>query len=391
MVGKMENRKAVIIRYSEIAVKGALTRKRMENLLSHHIARVVEKYRLGGVLSKVPGRIILWDPEDPLLAAEKISYIFGVKSTSPATVYKLHSLEEIVDVGYKLFHEKVRGKRFRVLARRVGTHNFTSKDVERELGAKLYSIGNVKVDLTNPEYIAYVEIRGNTVYFFDTVIEGPGGLPVGSEEPILVLFSGGFDSTAAAWYVMRRGSPIGLIYYDLGVEEAKENAVKIVEKLSEIWVHGWILSLYIADMKPVLGKISESIRPEYRTLVIRRLMLEHAAEFAIINNYEALATGDNIGQVASQTVRNLRLIGSNIKLPVIRPVAGFDKEEIMKKVTKIGLYDLVNIQVEPCKFRTNPVPRASPKLFHEELHKAKKLVGSLLENIRIVEKYSFKG
>ncbi|MEB3765545.1 MAG: THUMP domain-containing protein [Desulfurococcales archaeon] len=388
----MKNRPAVIIRYSEIAVKGPLTRRRMEDLLSHHIARVIEKYELKGTLSKTPGRIILWDPRDPYEAAEKISYVFGVKSTSPAMAYTLYSLEEIVNVGKSIFYDKVAGKTFRVTTRRTGTHEFTSKDVERALGAALFREGETKVDLTNPEYTVYVEIRGNTVFYYDKVIPGPGGLPVGSEEPVLVLFSGGFDSTATAWYIMRRGATPGLIYYDLGVEEAKENAVIIAEKLAEIWVHGWDLRLYIADMTPVVERLAEIIRPEYRTLIIRRIMLEHASVFAETRGYEALATGDNIGQVASQTIRNLRLIGGGIRLPVIRPVSGHDKEEIMKLIAKIGLYSYVNVQIEPCRIRVNPVPRASPKIYKEELEKAYRAIGEGLGDvIKIKEEYRFKG
>jgi len=361
----------VLVRYSEVAVKGRHTRVRMERLLASNIREALEAAGVEARIERLPGRIVLWEPSDPRLAAERAARVFGVKSSSPAIAVKFDSLEGLVEAAVSYFADRARDRRFRVTARRSGTHDFTSLDVERLVGAGLVEAGAGPVDLTSPEYIAYIEVRGDTAFFYDTVVEGPGGLPLGSEDPVLVLFSGGFDSTATAWLVMRRGSPAGLVYYHMGVSQALDNAVRIAEKLSREWAYGHRPPLYIVDFTGTARIIAQKVRPRYRVLVARRLMLEHAAKLAGKEGFEALATGESIGQVATQTVRNLRLIGSGLPLPVLRPLAGSDKDEVVALVRRIGLYEDVSRQIEACAQNVNPTPRGDPQIFYEELEKVR--------------------
>ena len=357
-------RRAVIVRYSEIAVKGKYTRPRLERLLRDHVAEALERHGGGGTPERIEGRIIVWDPYDPEKAARAATRVFGVKSASPAVAVEFDGIEDLVAKAYDYFKIRIRGK-FRVTARRSGSHDFTSLDVERKLGELLSK--HAPVDLHNPEYTAYVEVRGRIAFFYDRVLPGPGGLPLGSEEPTLVLYSGGFDSTAAAWMIMRRGSPAGLAIFDVGVEEALENAVRTAIRLHWEWIHGAPLQVYIADFHDAVSRVRERVRPKYQVLILRRLMMLEAEKLALREGYEALATGESIGQVATQTVRNIRLIGSGLQLPVIRPVAGMDKDEVMALVSRIGLYDLVSRQVEACKAAVNPNPRPDPERFYREL------------------------
>ncbi len=374
---------AVIVRYSEVAVKGPASRSRMERLLVSNLEEALSRRGVAGRVQRLPGRIVVWDPGDAMEAARAASTVFGVKSVSPAHATSFETLEDIVAEGVRFFAERVRGKRFRVTARRAGSHDFTSLDVERTLGAALVEAGAGPVDLTSPEYIAYVEIRDRTVFYYDTIVEGPGGLPLGSEEPTLVLYSGGFDSTAAWWLVWRRGSPADAVFFDVGVEEARRNAIEAARILAEKWGHGHKPRLYIVDFTHAAMVVGSTVRPRYRTLVVRRLMLEEAARLALEEGYEALVTGESIGQVATQTVRNLRLIGAKLPLPVIRPVSGMDKDDVVALVRRIGLYDIVSRQVEACRVQVNPTPRGDPRVFEEELEKVKgrykTVVSSVLE------------
>ena len=369
-------RSALLVRYSEVAVKGRHTRSRMEKLLVDAISEALRRREARFSRVETPeGRVIVWDPEPVESAVKAVSRVFGVKSVSPAVSIRFSSLEELVERAAEFFAEKARGRVFRVRARRVGSHPFTSKDVERMLGARLVELGAGPVNLTNPEYTAYVEVRGWTAFLYDTVVPGPGGLPLGSEEPVLVLFSGGFDSTAAAWLVMKRGAPAGLAFYSLGVEEALSTAVEAARLLAREWVYYGKVRMYIVDFTSPMSVAASVVNPSYRLLVIRRLMMEHACSMALRSGYEALATGESIGQVASQTVRNLRLIGSSLCLPVLRPVSGMDKDEVVEIVRRIGLYELAARQVEQC--RGNPTPRASPSVFEEELSRAKRMLGEI--------------
>nr|MEB3844743.1 hypothetical protein [Desulfurococcales archaeon] len=197
----------------------------------------------------------------------------------------------------------------------------------------------------------------------------------------------GFDSTVAAWYAARRGSITGLVFYDLGVEEAWNNAYKAAEILAAKWARGWKITLYRADFVPLRDIIRGAVKPEYRVLILRRFMLEHASALALGLGYEALVTGESVGQVASQTVRNLRLIGSMLPLPVLRPLAGMDKDEIMSKAFEIGVYDVVSRQVEPCRNAPKPVPRGSLRVYREMIHAIRQALQSQANPLEVrVEK-----
>jgi len=369
-----------IVRYSEVAVKGPLTRRRMERLL---VEALGEALRRRGVpyegIERTPGRILVWTRE-PGRAALAAARVFGVKSASPAVAYRFKDLADLVEAGRSELLEAVRGRVFRVRARRSGEHDFTSKDVERLLGAALAPEAR-GVDLELPEVTVYAEVRGDTVFFYTEIVEGPGGLPLGSEEPVLVLFSGGFDSTVASWLVMRRGAPAGLAFYSLGVEDAWRTALEAARKLGEDWVYWGGLRVYRVRFEPVAEIVRGTVRPGYVLLVLRRLMMEHACRLAESEGYEALATGESIGQVASQTVRNMRLIGAGLCLPVLRPLAGMDKDEVMGLAQRVGVYDIVARQVEQC--RGSPVPRASVRVFRGELARAREALAGIMDMVEV--------
>ncbi|MCE4611412.1 MAG: tRNA sulfurtransferase [Desulfurococcales archaeon] len=375
MTEKLSGEWTVIVRYGEVAVKGEATRSRMEGLLVKALkeALTAEGVIYGGV-ERLRGRIIIrgFDSEETAKRASWASArVFGVKSASPAFEVEFRGLEDLVVVASSFFAPRVKGRSFMVRARRSGVEPFTSKDVERELGRALLESGAPRVDLKSPDYVAFVEVRGRRAYLYDTIVEGPGGLPVGSEEPALVLFSGGFDSTVAAWRMMRRGVPVHLVFYDLGFPEVLEVAVEAAKYLADNWAYGHRPKLYIVNFRGAALVVNGLVAPSYRTLVLRRLMLLHAEDLALKEGYEALVTGESVGQVASQTVRNLRLIGGGLRLPVIRPLAGHDKDEIVAEARRIGVYEIVARQREVCGVDTPPTPRASEKAFNSELEKVK--------------------
>ncbi len=370
--------KVVLVRYGEVAVKGPSTRSRMERLLVRAIEESLGADGLKAEVRRESGRIIVrlgqdssWS--DAEKAARASARVFGVKSASPALEIEYVGVEDLAQKAAKFFLARVRGRVFRVRARRSGVEPFTSKDVEKVLGKLLLESGASGVDLESPEYTANVEVRGRRAYLFDEVVEGPGGLPVGSEEPVLVLYSGGFDSSVAAWRVMRRGAPIHLVYYDLGHRGALRTAVMGAKVLADNWAWGHRPRLYVVNFRGPALVVNGLVRPSYRTIVLRRLMLLHAQELALREGMEALATGESIGQVASQTVRNLRLISSGLELPVLRPLAGHDKDEIVRESMRIGVYDIVKTQVEICGVDQPPNPRASIEGFKSEFEKVKEV------------------
>ncbi len=375
----------VLVRYSEVAVKGRATRVRMEKLLASGIREMLEREGLQGRPVRVEGRIIVEEPSSPAEVARVIARVMGVKSVSPAARIAFRSLEELVEEAAGFFAPRVRGKVFRVRARRAGSHSFTSKDVERLLGARLLGEGASGVDLESPEYTAYIEVRGGQAYLYDEVYPGPGGLPIGSEDPVLVLYSGGFDSTVAAWRLLRRGSPVHLLYYDMGEPRALEIALEAARLLARRYAYNYNPKLYIAYFAGVAGIVRSQVKPGYQLLVLRRLMMEKAAEIALGEGIEAIATGESVGQVASQTIRNLYLISRMIDAAILRPLAGSDKDEVMEEARRIGVYDLVSRQIEVCGRAPNPTPRGDPRIFEEEYSKVADLPSPQVRAIDLLD------
>jgi thiamine biosynthesis protein ThiI len=359
----------VLVRYSEIGNKGLRTRRRMEGLLVKALREALSYHGVEGVIDVSDGRVFIWEPSSVEGAVKASTRVFGVKSASPAYSIDFTDINDLIRRAEEFFAERVKGRVFRVRARRVGVHQFTSKDVEKLLGSRLLEAGALRVDLENAEYTAYVEVRGGRAYLFDTIVDGPGGLPVGSEGLVLVLFSGGFDSTVATWRLMRRGCGVHLVHYDLGFPEPVRVAVEVAKYIADNWSFGHKVKMYIVNFRGVARIVNGLVSPQYRTLVMRRLMLSHAETLAEKIGAEALATGESIGQTASQTIRSIHLIGGGMKLPVLRPLSGSDKDEIVKEAMRIGTYEFNKRQVEVCGLAATPTPRGGVDRFKEEYDK----------------------
>lgn len=158
-------REVVIARYGEVGVKGSATRRFMEKLLVDAIKEALERYNVNGRVEKKNARIYVWEPSNIEDSVRAVTHVFGVKSASPAYHIKFNSIDDLVDQAVLIFSDLVKGRRFKVEARRVGVHSFTSLDVEKTLGAALLEAGAGKVDLENPEVTAYVEIRDENAFF----------------------------------------------------------------------------------------------------------------------------------------------------------------------------------------------------------------------------------
>ncbi len=325
-------------------------------------------------------RIIVEVDQYDSIIEKTLSRVFGVKSFSPAYLLPTADLDEISMIAHELYCSKIQGKEFMVRVRRTGKHQFTSKEAEREIGGYLYdNCSPKKVNLTKPEYTVYVEIRDTTSYLYDELIDGPGGLPLGSESKVLTLFSGGFDSVLSAWMVMKRGSPTDLIYYDFAKEDNWEIAYELAKNLySEHVMNQSPMKLFKVHFHETSDIVSRLVRKNYRILVLRRLMFQHAAKLALSKHYLALVTGESLGQVSSQTIESMYVTSSHLQVPVLRPVVGFDKDDIVKDTMKLGLYDIASRQREFCSYKgARASPRPEPAIFNEEFLK----VTLVLENI----------
>jgi thiamine biosynthesis protein ThiI len=184
----MENklRDVLIVRLGEVTIKGKKSRDRFEKKLIENIKEALRLNGLQGEVKREYGRIYVYSPQE---AIKVLRRVFGITSISSAVEFEFETLGEIVEVAYQLFCDKVKGKTFAVKARRTGTHSFTSMDIAREVGGRLYPCSR-GVDLENPEFTVYIEVRGNKAYLFQDVVKAYGGLPVGVEGRVVALVSG---------------------------------------------------------------------------------------------------------------------------------------------------------------------------------------------------------
>ncbi len=377
----------VIIRYAELAIKRGKTRREMEALL---IASVREAAaNCGGLKFRVePGRIFVYSNNDRCIA-EAATRVFGVRSASPAVEDTFNSLEDLAARVAEHWRDLVGGRTFAVRAHRVGAHSFTSRDVAAKLGELLVKAGG-RVDLENPQVEIFVEVRGDKVYSYTEIYEGPGGLPLGSEGKVLALVSGGIDSPVAAWYMMRRGAYVDVLYCNLGGVLTEAAALRVVDKLLE-WAHGYDAKVLVADCAPIADAIRRGVDHHLWSIAFKRALYKLAERAAKLVRAEAIATGESLGQVSSQTLQALAAVERGIDLPVFRPLIGLDKEDIVRIAQKIGTYDLSVMVPEYCGiFSKEPrrwASKAEIEMIDLYVHDA---VEEALATIKIIKKSELK-
>ena len=334
-----------LVRYSEIFLKSESIRRRWENRLIRNIRKVLDcKIR------RERGRI--WVITDDNRAKDKLKKIFGIVSFSECHHCKLDELNRfIIDFCKGIGIENART--FAVRVKRVGTHDFTSQQKAAELGAIiLRNFPHLKVDLNNPEMIVYVEIRDEDCYVFNEIVKGVGGIPLGVEGKLVSLFSGGIDSPVATWLMMKRGCEIIPVYFDCSpfTDESTLNRARAVADVLKEYDPDF--ELRIIEHGEFLRKVKEILREKklesYMCIFCKRRMYKIAEMIARDEDAKGIVTGESLGQVASQTLDNLMVLNEACKLPIYRPLIGFDKVEVEELAKKIGTYECSIMPAKEC-------------------------------------------
>jgi len=375
-------RHVVLVRYGEIAVKTGRVREELERRLVVNIVRGLEREGLAQHIQirREAGRIFIYVSQELMSRViDVLRRVFGVKSVSPSVEVKFTMLDDIVKVAESLWADTVRGKTFAVRCHRVGKHSFTSRDVEAKVGEALvrYSRG---VNLENPEVELKIEIRGDRAYLYVDEISGPGGLPLGSEGRAIALVSGGFDSPVAAWMVMRRGVCVDFLTVSLAGELDLLPALRVLNVLIDRWCIGYDPKVYIVHAEDLVKAIRENIKVELWNIVYKRCLYYIAEKIALQGGYRAIVTGDVIGQVSSQTLDNLYSTEFGLKIPVLRPLVGLDKDEVIQKAREIGTYEYSCQVAEYCAiFSTKPKTWSTPEEVELEFSKIRHIVDELVK------------
>ena len=240
-------------------------------------------------------------------------------------------------------------KSFRVSVRRADKRfPMTSPQAEREIGGRIKEARGWKVDLSNPEFTIHVELLTNDAFYFFGKERGPGGLPSGTAGRVACLLSGGIDSPVAAHRMMKRGCKVTFVHfhsYPILSRASQDKARELVQVLTR-WQHR--SRLYLVAFGDIQQQVVLSVPGPMRVVVYRRLMLRIAERIARSRQAQALITGDVVGQVASQTLENLAVVGHVATLPIFRPLIGMDKDEIMADAAKLGTYSISIIPDQDC-------------------------------------------
>lgn len=336
--------KNILIHYSEIALKGK-NRDFFEQQLVDNIKQALGK---SAKVSRLPGRILAATSDEE--AIFNLSSVFGISSYSPAEI--VPSDFTAIKLAVLSLAKKSQGSTFKVETTRSWKQfPKNSMEASAELGAHiLKNIPSLKVDVKNPEITFRIEITKDKTFIYTEKIKGPGGLPVGVSGRVLCLISGGIDSPVAAYFLMKRGCPVDFIHFH-SYPQTDKASIEKVEELAGILnkfqpVHK--SKIYLVPILEYQKEVVKCADPKYRVILYRRLMYKIAETVAEKAGIVALVSGDNLGQVASQTVENMAVIGRGIELPIFRPLIGFDKEEIITLARKIGTYDISIEEHEDC-------------------------------------------
>jgi thiamine biosynthesis protein ThiI len=342
---------------AELTIKSRRTRAAFLRRLSRNVRDALSSSGIDHRIELVWGRMFVRAQSQ--MALPLLARVFGISSLSWVEREVSADLDTLVAVAADHFRAGVTGRRFAVRARRTGRHPYGSKDVEVKLGAALYPYA-AGVDLTHPEFTAFVEIRDDVAYLFSERTPGTGGLPLGVEGKAVALLSGGYDSAVAAWLVAKRGVALDYVFCNLGGDAYERAVVQVGKVLADDWSYGTQPQLHAIDFGEVLRELREKTRASYWQVVLKRLMYRAAQQVAAESSAEAIVTGEAIGQVSSQTLTNLRSIEEIATLPVLRPLIGAEKEEIIERAREIGTAALSEQVREYCAIAPGyPVTAAS--------------------------------
>ena len=253
-------------------------------------------------------------------------------------------------------------------------------EISKELGSKLLAKTKLKVDVNNPDKIFFIEIREDYAYLYFDNKKALGGYPVGVQNKALVMLSGGIDSPVASFLTLKKGIAIDLVYFESLPHTSLAARQKVIDLANKISEYGFNIKLFIVNFTNIQEIIYKNAPADYGVTLMRRSMYRISEKIANIYKHLILVNGESIGQVASQTLTSMRTIESVINIPVVRPLACFDKEEIIKISKDINTYDISIRPYEDCCTIFAPDrPKTNPKIKNAEQYETRMDVEGLVE------------
>lgn len=383
----MAGMSSVVIHYGELALKGR-NRPWFISTLVRTIRAALAGLDVSDVRALV-GRIIVrlgpraeWEE-----VRDRLARLPGIGNFSHATHVKA-DLPAITEAVVRAVEGRT-AKSFRIAARRADKRfPVASPGIEREVGRRVQEATGWPVDLSHPDVTIRIEVLSSDAFFFFDKHQGSGGLPVGTSGKVMCLLSGGIDSPVAAWRLIKRGCRAYFVHfhsYPILSITSQEKARSLVEVLTR---HQLRSRLFLVPFGAIQQKVVVTVPPPLRVVTYRRLMVRIAEQLARKVDAHALVTGDSVGQVASQTIDNLTVIEGAATMPILRPLVGFDKEEITSEAQRIGTYEISIIPDEDCctlftpRYPTTRASRAEAEAAEAELD-VEALVEQAVKDVRM--------
>ncbi len=341
----------ILIKNGELALKG-LNRNVFEDTLIKNLKVALQSCG-ENTIRKAQSTIYI-EPSDDSFdfdeALDRVSKVFGIAAFSRARVCE-KDMDCILNSAQEYLEETMKKvKTFKVEAKRADKRfPFKSPEISASVGAALLSkFNHLRVDVHNPDVIVTVEVRDYAAYIRAEQLHGAGGLPVGTAGKAAILISGGIDSPVAAWTMAKRGLKLDAIHFASPPYTSPRAEQKVKTLLSKVALYCGTIKLAIVPFTEIQEKIAENCPEEYFTLIMRRMMMRIAEKIASYHKCGALITGESLGQVASQTLPAIGVTDAVTQMPVLRPLIGSDKEEIIKISRKIDTFETSCLPYEDC-------------------------------------------
>lgn len=377
----------LLVRYGELTLKGT-NRKMFVNQLKDNVKRALIPLSGYHVKGKRDRMYIELSPEaDINEIIQRLSKVYGIKSISP--VIKIDKNEEKINQSaIQLSHDFEKGSTFKVDVKRVDkSFRLDTYELQRQVGgAILKENNNITVNVKNPDYEIKIEVRMDAIYIYEKVIAGAGGLPVGTGGKTLLMLSGGIDSPVAGIEVMKRGVTVEAIHFHsppFTSEKAKDKVIELTRILAE---RVGPIKLHLVPFTEIQKQINKVVHPRYTMTSTRRMMMRISDKVVHQINANAIINGENLGQVASQTLKSMYAINHVTATPVLRPLLTLDKEDIIKKAKELGTFETsIQPYEDCCTIFTpkNPVtePDFDKVIKYESVFNFDEMIENAVENI----------
>lgn len=364
--------KFIVKLFPEITIKSRPVRKRFTQRLQSNLQIILQR-----IEPKIKVRS-LWDRIDVDCPAEAevhydaiveaLACTPGISHCLEVQEYELTDFDDILERVISAHGDRLEGKRFVVRAKRAGKHEFNSQDVERYIGGGLLRrTGAVKVDLHTPEITVNIEVKDKKVFLVERRIEGLGGYPQGTQEGVVSLISGGFDSIVASYLTMKRGTKTHFVFFNMGGAAHEGGVQQVSYYLWNKFGSAAKVKFVSVPFEGVVAEILQHVHHSHMGVVLKRMMLRAAERVAKRVKAEAMITGESIAQVSSQTLPNLGVIDKVTDGLVLRPLITYDKQDIIDIATDIGAYEFAASMPEYCGVISDrPTVRAQLSRVEEE-------------------------